>query len=74
MPCPEWKHESITITKPGKKHLLEEPAPMPGTLTCFFDGGTMKRKGTGGYLIFSDTGKLIRGKACWLGDEAKTNN
>ena len=64
-------HQDVVLRQP--KHASAEHRVDWGT-QMYFDGGSQRREGTGGYVIWDARGVLKAAVGCWYGTEAPTNN
>ena len=55
----------------SKETLEEVPG---GAYILQFDGGTIRKLGVGGYLVWGPDGRLRAAQALWFGKERTTNN
>ena len=64
-------HRDVVLRRP--EHALTEHRVDWGT-QLYFDGGSRRREGTGGYVVWDAWGMLRASVGRWYGTEAPTNN
>ena len=64
-------HRDVVLRRP--EHALTEHRMDWGT-QLYFDGGSRRREGTGGYVVWDARGMLRASVGRWYGAEAPTNN
>lgn len=75
-PPPEkklWEHKNITLDMPNSVP-LEGAVEIKDAYIMHFDGGCSKKKGSGGFVVWSPEGKCIGGAYKYYGDKRPTCN
>ena len=73
-PCPAVQHiDCILSRQVARSELPSEVLTQPHWLV-HFDGGSGSKLGTGGFVIYDQSGQLVRAIAKWYGPDRPTNN
>jgi ribonuclease HI len=64
----------LKLKKPNQISIEKLEEIPGGAYILQFDGGTIRKLGVGGYLVWGPDGGLKTAQALWFGEERTTNN
>jgi hypothetical protein len=71
---PHMTHQTLKLKRPAQVSIETLEEVPGGAYIVQFDGGTIKKLGVGGYLIWDPEGHLLVAQALWFGEDRTTNN